>query len=67
LTLSHFTSTFLYSTETPIKVAHEFMLQVFFSVDGEDLTGHQINDGDPSGVMRMLVLPIPVTMPSVSF
>ncbi|KAJ9111867.1 hypothetical protein QFC20_002454 [Naganishia adeliensis] len=51
-------------TETPIKVAHEFMLQVFFSVDGEDLTGHQINDGDPSGVMRMLVLPIPVTMPS---
>jgi hypothetical protein len=53
-------------TETPIKVAHEFVLQVFFSVDGEDLTGHQINDGDPSGVMRMLVLPIPVSMPSVS-
>ncbi|KAJ9110664.1 hypothetical protein QFC19_001493 [Naganishia cerealis] len=51
-------------TVTPIKVAHEFVLQVFFSVDGEDLIGNQINDGDASGVMRMLVLPIPVMMPS---
>jgi hypothetical protein len=53
-------------TVTPIKVAHEFVLQVFFSVEGEDLVGNQINDGDASGVMRMLVLPIPVMMPSVS-
>ncbi|KAJ9118678.1 hypothetical protein QFC22_003898 [Naganishia vaughanmartiniae] len=51
-------------TITPIKVAHEFVLQVFFSVEGEDLVGNQINDGDASGVMRMLVLPIPVMMPS---
>lgn len=53
-------------TETPVKVAHEFVLQVFFSVDGEDLAGNQLDDGDASGVMRMLVLPIPVMMPSVS-
>lgn len=53
-------------TETPVKVSHEFVLQVFFSVDGEDLAGNQLNDGDASGVMRMLVLPVPVMMPSVS-
>ena len=41
-------------------------MQVFFSVDGEDLAGNQLEDGDASGVMRMLVLPIPVMMPSVS-
>jgi hypothetical protein len=49
-----------------VKVAHEFVLQVFFSVDGEDLAGNQLDDGDASGVMRMLVLPVPVLMPSVS-
>jgi hypothetical protein len=52
-------------TETPVKVSHEFVLQVFFSVDGEDLAGNQLDDGDASGVMRMLVLPVPVSMPSV--
>lgn len=55
-----------HSTITPIRVHHELVLQVFFSVDGEDLQGNPLEGDDPSGVMRMLVLTMPTVLPSVS-
>jgi len=54
------------STITPIRVHHELVLQVFFSVDGEDLQGNPLEGDDSSGVMRMLVLTMPTVLPSVS-
>lgn len=55
-----------FRTITPIRVSHEMVLQVFFSVDGEDLQGNPMEGDDHSGVMRMLVLAIPTVLPSVS-
>lgn len=51
-------------TITPIRVNHDLVVQVFFSVNGEDLHGNPIEGEDQSGVMRMLVLTLPTVLPS---
>ena len=51
------------STITPIRVSHEMILQVFYSVEGETVAG-AIKDGP--GELRMMAVKMPVLVPSVS-
>lgn len=50
-------------TRTPIQVSHEFTLQVFFAVDGTDMSGKPTGEDGP-GVMRMMMVTTPVVLPS---
>jgi hypothetical protein len=50
------------STITPIRVTHEFQLQVFYSVDGESVAGRPIKG---PGELRMMAVKMPITLPSV--
>jgi hypothetical protein len=47
-------------TITPIRVTHEFQLQVFYSVDGETVEGRPI---EGSGELRMMAAKAPITLP----
>lgn len=49
-------------TITPIRVTHEFQLQVFYSVDGESVAGRPIKG---PGELRMMAVKMPITLPSV--
>lgn len=49
-------------TITPIRVNHEMLLQVFYSVDGETVAGRPI---DGPGELRMMNVKMPVIIPSV--
>lgn len=53
-------------TITPVKVSHEFVLQVFFNVQGTDAKGAAIPGDHGPGVMRMMMVTTPVVLPSVS-
>lgn len=50
-------------TRTPVQVSHEFTLQVFFAVDGTDMSGKPTGEDGP-GVMRMMMVTTPVVLPS---
>jgi hypothetical protein len=43
-------------------VTHEFLLQVFYSVDGETVAGAPI---DGPGELRMMAVKVPIVVPSV--
>ncbi|KAK8854833.1 hypothetical protein IAR55_003572 [Kwoniella newhampshirensis] len=48
-------------TITPIRVTHEFLFQVFYSLDGQDVSGGKI---DGPGELRMMSVKLPVLIPS---
>lgn len=51
--------------ETPIKVGHQLRMQVYFSVQGEDVQGNKLDDGGP-GELRVLRVDKKVILPAVS-
>jgi hypothetical protein len=53
------------STITPIRVAHEFTLQVFYSIWGKDLQGKPLPEDGP-GRMRKMTLTQQTLIMSVS-
>jgi len=48
---------------TPIRVSHELVLQVFYSIAGKSIGGKPISG---PGELRAMVLKLPVVVPSVS-
>lgn len=48
-------------TITPIRVTHEFLLRIFYSIEGETVTGKPIKG---PGEVRMCQVRLPVTVPS---
>lgn len=61
----HVRPTTLPGVVTPITVSHHLVLEVFFSVFGEDDRGEKMRVSGPGG-LRMLRVSRPVTLPSVS-
>ena len=48
-------------TITPIRVSHDLLLQVFYSIDGETVTGQPC---EGPGELRMMQVKVPVNVPS---
>lgn len=55
----------LFSTITPIQVNHEFSLQIYFSIWGEDAVGKPLRNSGP-GRLRKAILSQGVLITSVS-
>lgn len=53
------------STDTPVRVAHEFILHVFFSVEGQDNHGKPLPSPFEPGEIRAMTVSIPIEIPSV--
>ena len=50
-------------TITPLRVSHELVLQVFYSIEGQGVYGEPIAG---PGELRMMGVKVPVIVPSVS-
>ncbi|WOO81269.1 uncharacterized protein LOC62_03G004798 [Vanrija pseudolonga] len=48
-------------TITPLRVSHELLVRIFYSMEGETVTGKQING---PGEVRMCQVRLPITVPS---
>lgn len=52
---------------TPIKVRHQLIAEVWYSVFNEDVTGHPLGSPPGQGQLRMLRVEKPVIVPSCAF
>lgn len=50
-------------TITPIRVTHELLLQIYYSIHGESVKGEKIKG---PGELRMMSVRVPTHLPSVS-
>lgn len=50
-------------TITPIRVTHELLLQVYYSIHGESVKGEKIKG---HGELRLMSVRVPIHLPSVS-
>lgn len=54
-------SVLTFRTISPIRVTHEFLLRIFYSIEGETVAGRPIKG---PGEVRMCQVRLPVTVPS---
>jgi hypothetical protein len=52
-------------TVTPVRVSHEFLLHVFFAVDGQNDQGQPLPSPFDPGEIRAMTVSIPTEIPSV--
>lgn len=50
-------------TITPIRVTHELLLKIYYSIHGESVKGERIKG---PGELRMMSVRVPIHLPSVS-
>lgn len=55
-----------HSVITPIKVTHQLVMEVWYSIFGEDVGGNPLPEGGQSQ-LRVLRVDKPVTVPSCAF